>query len=130
MRPRAAVDGKGCVATDWRHGWERLFVCKKNESVERCWVLWIARHIFNLFPRAGVWLRIRAGDRENERRSGENLIRFCALIGERALRIIECQNWLALATSDLTGEHDVERRRRGVFHQRFHLPCGRLGVPG
>ena len=35
-----------------RHGRQRLFVCENSERVERPRVLWIARHIFNLLPRA------------------------------------------------------------------------------
>ena len=119
---RRALQRKRCVAADCRHGRQRLFVCEKSERVERPRVLWIARYIFNLLPRVGVWLRIGAGDRKNQRRSGENVVRFCAFIRERAFGIIECQNRIALSSSDLTSPHDVDwRRPAALCQQRFHL---------
>src|SRR5947207_15998320 len=110
MRNGTARNREGRVA-QWRQGRLRFPACQKSEPVERCWVLWIARHVFNLVPGVGVWLRIGARDRKNERRSSEDVIRSGTLIGQRALGIIECQNRIALAGSDLTGEHDVDRRR-------------------
>ena len=100
-------------------------MCEKNERVKRRWVVWIARDSFNLLPRAGVSLRIRARDRENQRGSGQNVIRFCALIRERAFGIIDCQSRIALPSSDLAGEHDIDRRRSGALcQQRFNLLRG------
>ena len=113
------------------HGRQRLFPCEKNERLQRPGVLRIARCIFNSLPRAGVWLRIGSGVRENERGGRENVIRFCALVGERTFGIIECQNRIALASSDLTGPHDIDRRRPGALcQQRFHLLGGHGYVTG
>ena len=122
---RGTFERKRCVAADWGHGRQGLFVCENSERIERRRVLWIVRHVFNLLPRAGIRPRIGACDRENERRSRKNLVRFCAFLRQRAFAIIECQNRIALARSDLTSKHDVDRRWPAVLCQQHFDLLGR-----
>ena len=49
-------------------------------------------------------------------------VRFCALIREHTLGVIECQLRIALSNSDLTRPHDVDRHGpTRLRQQRFHL---------
>ena len=67
-------------------------------------------------------MRLTTGDRKNKRRSGENFGWFCPFVGERAFAIIECQYRVTLASSHLTGKHDVDGcRPGGLRQQRLYL---------
>ena len=87
---------------------QRLLICEEDERVQRRCILRVARQIFDPFPRSDVRGRIRLRGREDENCTGENLVRFCALIGQRAFSIIDCKNSVAPASGELAGEQDIE----------------------
>ncbi len=86
-----------------------MLLCEEHERVERRRILRIARQILDPFPCAQARRRIRLRYREDENCSGENVVGFCALVGQRALGIIHGEDRIVTANGKLTREQNVNR---------------------
>ena len=98
---------------------ERLLLREEHKRVKRRLIARIGRQIVDPFPRPDVRRRIACRDREDKNCSGENLVRFCALVAQNALGIIDCKNSIAPANGELAGEQDVKWRRAALLSKKL-----------
>src|SRR6476620_6487495 len=104
---------------------------EENQRVERRCIPRIARQILDPFPRTNMTGRLKLRDRENKNCGGENFVRSCALVSQRAFGIIHREKWVAPASSKLAGQQDVDwRRALPLSKQLINLRSSRCQFTG